>query len=162
MKFHDASPASAIESTIRGHGARVTPARVRVLGLLQSAPGPLSHGDIEKLLNKEERPGMDRVTLYRVLDWLAESGLAHKAADGRGVFCFTLAEPGGAHKQHVHFRCTECGNIICLDMAQPSRPELPAGFRLTSAEMDIRGECADCTQNHSSLDRRDIAAGVVR
>ncbi|MBK8524409.1 MAG: hypothetical protein IPL58_10055 [Betaproteobacteria bacterium] len=39
---------------------------------------------------------LDRVTLYRVLDWLVESGLAVKGADERRVWRFSLAS-GGTH-----------------------------------------------------------------
>jgi len=149
MKHHHESPFSAIESAIRATGARVTYSRIRVLGLLQSAHAPLSHSEIEGQLNKQTSPEIDRVTLYRVLDWLVDVGLAHKAANVRGVFCFTLAQPSIKHKQHAHFRCNDCGKVICLDMAPPPEPKLPNGFRLTSMELDISGECPDCVESHS-------------
>ncbi len=140
------APASfpAIESTIRATGARVTTSRVRVYALLQNAQGPLCHRDIEQRLSGEALPALDRVTLYRVLDWLAQAGLAHKAADTRGVFRFSAATSDGEHLRHMHFRCTACGGVFCLEMSQPSLPELPQGFRLASAEFDIRGVCPDC------------------
>lgn len=137
------SPSEIIDA-IRAAGARVTPARVRVLALLQSTPGSLNHGEIEALLLKEPLPGIDRVTLYRVLDWLAEVGLAHKAADARGVFRFSAAKPDVEHAAHAHFRCTGCGGVFCLDTPPPAPPPLPEGFRLAGMELDIRGECARC------------------
>jgi Fe2+ or Zn2+ uptake regulation protein len=48
----------------------------------------------------------------------------------------------------VHFRCTECGGVQCLDMKLPKPPSLPRGFRLTSMELDIRGECPHCARKH--------------
>jgi Fur family ferric uptake transcriptional regulator len=148
MRLHPNSPFLAIESAIRATGARVTRGRVRVLGLLQSAHGPLSHGDIETLLSRDALPEMDRVTLYRVLDWLSDNGLAHKAADARGVFRFSAAVANGKHGKHVHFRCTECGGVQCLDMKLPKPPSLPKGFRLTGMELDIRGMCPHCVRTH--------------
>ena len=142
------APFPAIESAIRATGARVTPSRVRVYALLQNAQGPLCHRDIERLLSGGALPAMDRVTLYRVLDWLAAAGLAHKAADARGVFRFSAATSDGEHLHHMHFRCTACAGVFCLDMSQPSLPELPLGFRLASAEFDIRGVCPDCAGKH--------------
>lgn len=122
----------------------MTAPRVRVLGLLRNAPSPLSHGEIEFALGQEAFPAIDRVTLYRVLDWLIETGLAHKAADARGVFRFSAADPAGRHEQHLHFRCTGCGGVFCLDLPPPPPPSLPAGFHLSGMDLDIRGECAAC------------------
>jgi Fur family ferric uptake transcriptional regulator len=139
---------SDIASTIRTAGARVTPARVRVLGLLQAAHGPLTHGDIEEALGRDALPAIDRVTLYRVLDWLAAANLAHKATDAHGVFRFSAAAPDVKHGKHVHFRCTDCGGVQCLDMKLPRAPALPRGFRLTGMDLDIRGECAHCAGKH--------------
>ena len=127
----------------------MTPSRVRVLGLLQAANRPLSHGDIEGLLSQEALPVMDGVTLYRVLDWLVDVGLAHKAADARGVFCFTAAQPNVEHTRHMHFRCTGCGGVFCLKAPPPPHPELPRGFRFGGMVLDIRGECPRCAHSHS-------------
>ncbi|RTL48520.1 MAG: transcriptional repressor [Rhodocyclaceae bacterium] len=143
------SPHEDVERVIRATGAKVTSARIRVLRLLQSAPIPLGHGDMEASLSKEGLPGIDRVTLYRVLDWLVESGLAHKAADTSGVFRFSLADRNREHVQHVHFRCTQCGGVFCLDAPPPPPPDLPRGFRFASMELDIRGECPRCVSTRS-------------
>lgn len=149
MKPSIASPIAAIQSAIRAAGSRVTPARVRVLGMLQAAPGPQSHAEIEEGLAAETLPGIDRVTLYRVLDWLCEAGLAHKAADARGVFRFSAAQPNVEHAAHVHFRCTGCGGVFCLKAPPPAPPALPPGFRLDGVALDIRGECPRCVRSHS-------------
>jgi len=125
---------------IRAAGARATPARIRVLELLSSAPVPLSHHDIESALGNAS---LDRVTLYRVLDWLVASGLAVKRADERRVWRFTLAG-GGQHHSHVHFRCDRCGRVYCLDAPAPRPPAMPAGFTLSRLEFDLSGNCADC------------------
>jgi Fur family ferric uptake transcriptional regulator len=138
-----------IEAAIRSAGGRVTTSRVRVLDLLQSSQVPLSHGDVEELLSNDKFPGIDRVTIYRVLDWLADVGLAHKAADGRGVFRFSASNPDGKHAQHIHFRCTGCGGLFCLDSPLPQQPKLPRGFRFGGMALDICGECPRCAHSHS-------------
>lgn len=154
MKKQSGSSLAELKSILRDKGARITSARIRVLGLLQSAHAPLSHGDIEGQLSKDAYPEMDRVTLYRVLDWLTDIGLVHKAADSRGVFCFTAANPNVEHARHMHFRCTDCGSVFCLDMPPPSPPKLPKGFRLAGMELDIRGNCPNCVRKHPRSDRR--------
>jgi Fur family ferric uptake transcriptional regulator len=140
---------AAIQSAIRAAGGRVTPARVRVIDFLKKARQPVSHGEIEEALSLEPLPAIDRVTLYRVLDWLADAGLAHKAADGRGVFRFSVAQPDAQHAKHIHFRCTGCGGVFCLKAPVPKPPHLPRGFRLSGMEFDLRGQCRTCTQKRS-------------
>ncbi|EXI76631.1 MAG TPA: transcriptional repressor [Candidatus Accumulibacter phosphatis] len=125
---------------IRRTGARATPARVRVLRLLRSAPAALSHHEIEQALGDL---ALDRVTLYRVLDWLVESGLAHRNADAQRTFRFSAAG-GNEHATHTHFRCDGCGRVFCLDAAPPAPPSLPEGFSLSRMELDLRGRCAQC------------------
>ncbi len=130
----------SVAEQIRRCGARATPARIRVLQLLRATPGALSHHEIEQALGES---ALDRVTLYRVLDWLVENGLAHKSADAQRVFRFSVAAES-EHAKHVHFRCDSCGRVFCLDQAPPSPPTMPDGFSLSRADFDLRGCCANC------------------
>jgi Fur family transcriptional regulator, ferric uptake regulator len=126
---------------IRRTGARVTPARVRVLQVLRAAPAALTRHEIERALGDRL---LDRITLYRVLEWLVESGLAHRNADAQRVFRFSAAA-AGEHAAHTHFRCEDCGRVFCLDAAAPVAPSLPEGFSVSRIELDLRGRCAECT-----------------
>ena len=133
-----ASPAAA---ALRAIGARVTPARVRVLTLLREAPTPMSHHDVETALGPDAG---DRVTLYRVLDWLAEAGLATRGVDASRVTRYAAARDG-QHQNHLHFHCDGCGQVYCLDTPPPPPPALPEGFQLQRAELDLHGQCQRCT-----------------
>lgn len=132
--------ATAVAAQIRDTGARATPARIRVLQLLRAAPAAMTHHNIEAAL---DGLSLDRVTLYRVLDWLVEAGLAHKSTDARGVFRFSVAA-AGEHQTHMHFRCEFCGRVFCLDAPPPTPPHLPDGFSLSRMDLDLRGCCATC------------------
>lgn len=135
------SPPSNAAARIRALGARATPARIAVLDLLARAERALSHRDIEEVLSS----GFDRVTLYRVLEWIVANGLGHRFADTDRIFRFSLAEPGRlAHQEHAHFRCEACGKIFCLaDIPMPA-PALPAGFSGKAVDYCITGQCAGC------------------
>lgn len=128
---------------LRTLGARLTAPRIQVLRALLAAPAPLSHRELLDRL-REASAEIDRVTVYRVLDWLVDQGLAQKAADARRTFRFSAADPRLAHESHVHFRCTRCGGVFCLKEAPPPRPRLPRGFRLSRVNVDIEGACAGC------------------
>lgn len=130
---------STVRDEIRDHGARVTGARVRLLELLRGADTALSHAEIEE---RARNLVVDRVTIYRVLDWLVERGLAHRIAGPDRVWRFsTGASPTGGH---AHIHCTQCGRTVCMgEIAQPEL-RLPKGFKLESVELKVNGLCASC------------------
>lgn len=132
---------------IHAIGARATPARIAVLRLLETAERALSHREIEEALTT----GFDRVTLYRVLDWLVESGLGHRITDADRVFRFSLAAPDSVkHNEHAHFRCEACGKVFCLADIPVPAPALPNGFSGKAVEYCITGQCARCDEKAPS------------
>jgi Fur family ferric uptake transcriptional regulator len=76
-------------------GGCPTDVRKRMFAILLGAEHALSHTEIEELARA--RGGtLDRVILYRVLEWLVSKGLAHKIAGGDA--------PGSATQLHKHGR----------------------------------------------------------
>lgn len=123
-------------------GAALTPARVRALQLLLAADAAMSHQDLQHAARSGGRP-FDKVTLYRVLDWLVEHGLAHSVTGHDRVRRFS---PLHAHAAHAHFECRGCGRLFCLnDDAPLARPALPPGFEPDRLDVTVHGRCADCT-----------------
>jgi len=124
---------------LRATGARVTGARIAILQLLKDVGRALSHREVEEALAGAQ---IDRVTVYRVLDWLTAEGLAHKIADAERVFRFSAV--GGRDHAHGHFTCRQCHNVFCLPAAAPVQVTLPTGFRADDVELSVTGHCADC------------------
>lgn len=133
---------SSAADSIRALGARVTPMRRRVLELLRSSPEMLTHQEIAGHLGADVP--VDRVTLYRVLDWLVEHELAHRTIDEARVFRYAAAGGASGHGEHPHFRCDTCGGVFCLDTMPLAVPHLPRGFRSSHVEVSIHGECSRC------------------
>jgi Fur family ferric uptake transcriptional regulator len=130
------------EAMLRGTGARVTRPRVEILAVLLGSERALSHNEIDGRVNAAL--GIDRVTVYRVLDWLGEQGLAHKIAGEDRVWRYNAAER--AHSQsHAHFQCERCGTVICLDEpARGFRVRVPRGFVSHQISLTVKGRCATC------------------
>ena len=136
------APRKTAEDLIRSTGERITAARVQILALLLAAPRALTHREIEEGLDASLV--IDRVTVYRVLEWLTEQHLAHKISSDDRVWRFN-AVPAADDRQHAHFQCTACGEVICLeDLAPDIRPRLPAGYAPQSLEVTIKGLCSAC------------------
>lgn len=120
---------------------RVTPARLRVLQVLQGARVALSHAEIET----ELVPRLDRVTLYRTLDSFVSAGLAQKQVDAERITRFSLAD-GADHSAHAHFTCDQCATVYCMPVKPPRRSQLPAGFEVAGAALQFHGHCPACTK----------------
>ena len=128
-------------------GARATPAREHVLEILLAASRALSHQEIEAAARKQGF-NFDRVTLYRVLDWLVTQQLAHKIEGQDRVWRFNAVTVTSTEHGHAHFHCTRCGQVFCLEQLEPSfAVTLPAGFRFEKAELTIQGICPSCATN---------------
>jgi Fur family ferric uptake transcriptional regulator len=125
---------------VEDSGDRVTEPRVRALGVLMAARSALSHHEIEKSL---VRLGpVDRVTLYRVLDWLVEKGLAHRVSGADRAWRYSVATD--VHRNHAHFQCNLCGKLLCLDEVPRQAVHLPTGFRSERIEVTVQGRCPEC------------------
>ncbi|HNC41978.1 MAG TPA: transcriptional repressor, partial [Nitrosomonas sp.] len=60
-------------------GDRATANRVRTLSVLLAAKRALTHREIaDQLLDAKKQ--LDRVTLYRILEWMSKKSLVHKIA----------------------------------------------------------------------------------
>lgn len=130
------------ERMIRDSRARVTRARVAILAALLAAKRALTHHEIEKHLNRAH--GIDRVTVYRVLEWLTRRDLAHKIAGSDCVWRFSAATEEHA-RQHAHFECSRCGSLICLDqLGVKPHIKVPAGFHSQQIELMVKGLCDAC------------------
>ena len=137
----ESDPRRLIEAT----GARATTSRLLVLGALLKAQEPLSHQDV---LRGIDGP-VDRVTVYRVLEWLAEAGIAHKITADDRTFRFAVASQPHCH---AHFHCDRCHRVFCLAEASLAAvPKVPEGFRFQSVEVSVRGLCATCAAQVSAI-----------
>jgi Fur family ferric uptake transcriptional regulator len=132
------------ESLVQRTGARVTRQRVAVLAVLLAAPRALTHHEVEKRAHRGL--GMDRVTVYRVLEWLTARNLAHRIAGDDRVWRFNAAEDEaeGGHA-HAHFKCNGCGEVTCLDGVRAARSiRLPSGYHPQEVDLTVKGLCVEC------------------
>ena len=128
---------------IQKMGARATTARVSVLNVLLSANYALTHGEIEQALGVKDGE-IEKVTLYRVLDWLVNQELAHKIVGADRVWRFNAQRH--PVPRHAHFNCNDCGKVFCLENLNPVfAVTLPRGFRLDRADVSLQGLCPGCS-----------------
>ena len=125
---------------IQARGASATAARVRVLRELLAANTAVSHQTLMQDAAAEAQP-FDKVTLYRVLDWLVAQGLAHSVTGQDRVRRYGVAP---VHHGHAHFECDACGRLFCLEDRPRAQAQVPAGFEARHVDVTVHGRCADC------------------
>jgi len=130
-----------VKSVLSERGVAATAKRELVVRVLEAASGPLTPQE----LLEQVGDGMNRVTLYRILDLLVECGVATRHNAGERAFRYCLRRgPSG----HAHFTCVRCGRTQCLDSRnlQASLGEfvkhLP--MRVETAEVRFGGVCEAC------------------
>lgn len=130
------------EDMIRQNGGRATAGRIGILAILLAEKQAITHRDIEQRLPKTL--SMDRVTLYRALEWLTARNLIHKVSSDDRVWRYHANREVQSHR-HAHFKCTCCAQVICLDDLTLERNwHLPAGYRFQEIELTVKGLCANC------------------
>ena len=144
-KSQPISRAKEADALIRQSGSRLTSSRSAVLSLLLAADHAMTHQEITDAL--ADALPVDRVTIYRVLEWLVEQGLAHRIAQDDRVWRFSVSKHSHAKSdhQHAHFSCKQCGQTFCLDdVPAKVAVKLPAGYQSEEVELTIRGVCEHC------------------
>ena len=131
------------ETLLKGFKLRSTPNRQEILHLFLKKNHALSHGDIEKEIDNS----LDRVTVYRTLKTILDKGLIHKVLDDEGSLKYALCNEACTkaehHHDHVHFKCTKCGQTHCLNVDVPT-VRLPKGYKADVVNLLIQGICERC------------------
>jgi Fur family transcriptional regulator, ferric uptake regulator len=134
----------AIAQMLTRHKLRQTPVRRAVLQVLSGSPFALSGHEVEQQLCE----AVDRITLYRTLRTFEESGLIHRVIDTSDTVRYAACAVGctaQAHfDDHVHFKCTSCQRMYCLNHVAIPAVTLPPGFLAHTRNYLLAGVCQQC------------------
>lgn len=144
------------EKLIIDAGLRPTKARIAVLATISHATAALSHAEILNLLEGSKE--FDRVTIYRVLDWLHEHQLVHKILTDNRSYKFqsntqrnSQYKPSSVKKlfdnghAHAHLQCERCGSVVCIHEFEATIPnQLMKQYQVSSIEVNLKGVCSNC------------------
>lgn len=133
------------ETILADHKLRVTQSRIAVMEVFIKTQHALSQPDLEKSLDQT----CDRVTIYRTLDAFLKKGILHKVPDMDGTQKYALCDSCSDHQhhdEHMHFKCTECGNTECLNEVPMPAVQLPVGYKVEDWNLLLLGKCNNCNQ----------------
>lgn len=132
-----------IKTLLREAGLRSTPARIAAYRFLRNANSPVSHAEVAAEL---VQTGLDKATVFRNLNDLADAGLARRTELGDHVWRFELVGEDHGSDPHPHFVCIDCGTVSCVDQAElrkvADRKQIASLGRVT--EILLRGHCTQC------------------
>ena len=133
------------EELLEKHHLKKTGPRLKVLSMLSHSDVATSQPDLESVMND-----IDRVTLYRILSAFEEKGIIHKVFDLNGTANYAMCSSGCAEHQHndehLHFNCTQCKSVYCLDELALPEVKLPKGFKPESFTLYAAGLCPKCSK----------------
>lgn len=149
------------EAMCAEHGARLTPQRREILGLILQAKSPVGAYDLlEQIKSPERKPAPP--TVYRALDFLLEQGLIHRIERlSAFVPCSHLLHAHHAHDcthNHQHDdMCLHTAQFLicraCHAVTEITTPSIldavrsacaDEGFSVQSASIEIEGLCNAC------------------
>lgn len=131
-----------LKNTLRDRGLRATPKRLEMLTLIANYGSAIPYATIQKNFKN-----YDRVTLYRTIKTLVDSGIIHKASvnsdDIYYAMCKHHCSQSGHHHRHVHFKCTSCLKVSCLDVVAPVKIDIPKVV-IQQVDIEVSGLCEKC------------------
>lgn len=140
-------------------GLRPTKARTAVLNTLINSHTALSQPEILSALQGVKE--IDRVTVYRVLDWLQENVLIHKISTDDRAWKYQLNSPKRQFKAasslstrminnhgHAHLLCQTCGTVLCIHELSAHIPQaILETYQVSNIDISLKGLCPQCQQS---------------
>ncbi len=120
-------------------GARLTPLRRQVLSLLLAASGPVKAYDLLKQIgqNGDAKPP----TVYRALDFLMETGLAHKV---EALNAYVACSHAGVGHVAALYICNDCGRVDERIGHLDDADKGPEDFVVRRSVIEHYGSCGHC------------------
>lgn len=126
------------------HNLRNTPVRTGIITALKDSGHAMSQPELEETFGYN----VDRITVYRVLKIFEEKGIVHKVYDPAGTAKFALCSAGCKehehHDEHLHFNCTVCHQLFCLNEISIPELNVPVGFHIDQLTISAQGICRNC------------------
>jgi Fur family ferric uptake transcriptional regulator len=136
----------SFDQLLEKNNLKKTQPRLSVLKVLASRKTATSQPDLEAILGKE----IDRVTLYRVLKTFEEKGIIHKILDLNGTANYAACKDSCSEHdhqdEHVHFNCTVCYQLYCMENFSLPKLSMPRGFTTSSVNLLVYGVCDSCNE----------------
>ncbi len=138
-----------VKRLFKPYGLKLTLPRLKVLEIFLSNDRALTLAELLRLTEQV----FDRVTVYRTLrsGHLKIWGLSIGSSGATSSVNYALSITSKAgkknpHPQHLHFSCTRCHSVYCLDDQLVPSITLPDNYEVNSLNMIVVGICQACNE----------------
>jgi Fe2+ or Zn2+ uptake regulation protein len=135
---------TALATALRQRGQRATPQRLAIARVLTDLDRHVTAEHVHAEVSSR-MPGVSLPTVYATLDLLEELGLARRVATEGGAVVYDPRTD-----DHHHLVCRRCGTIADVETDVGTAGILDAaraaGFTPLTAQVVVRGLCAQCAQ----------------
>ncbi len=132
-------------------GARLTVKREQILRVLINQKKPLSAYEIMDFYNQNSDSSMPPMSVYRILEFLAQHQLVHRlASQNKFVACSHIDQQ--CHHQVSQFLiCQDCQSVEEITIPQPLIDEIgqraqEVGYHLLGPQLELSCLCERCKQ----------------
>ena len=131
-----------MNTLLDNHKIVVTPFREEVLEIFNKYGNAIPLSVVEKELKK-----YNRITLYRTIKLFLKKGIIHEITisgeDSNYAICLDKCDNDSHNHQHIHFKCTSCGIISCVNTDKFPQINLP-NYKIDQIEIQATGLCNLC------------------
>ncbi|MDD3189981.1 MAG: transcriptional repressor [Fermentimonas sp.] len=136
------------EEILRKQDLRSTACRKFIINGLLKSDRAMSENELKGNFHEL----FDRVTFYRSLITLEDSGIIHKIVLNDNSVKYALnSHHHNENNLHSHFHCEECDEVLCLEGKTRFEAELPDDYVTHGVFVVIEGICADCINHTQSI-----------
>jgi Fe2+ or Zn2+ uptake regulation protein len=136
--------ANRIAGILRQEGYRLTPQRHAILKAIAGSHDHLTPAEIYER-TRLEYPAIGLVTVYRVINLLAELKLICRLNVGGDSQSYLMRRPTG---HHHHLVCSQCGRAVDFDdcnlKSLEQRLSRETGFTIEGHLLEVHGLCPEC------------------
>jgi Fur family zinc uptake transcriptional regulator len=130
-------------------GVKLTAKREQVLTTIISAKEALSPYELAELYRDEFGQAIPAMSVYRILDFLAELSLVHKLNSANKYIACSHISCSHSHQMPQFLICENCHKVKEIGLKQQLIDELASsvqqtGFKLTTSQLELSGLCEDC------------------
>ena len=130
------------KNLLQSRDLKATSKRIEILEMIAKYGSAMPYSELQKSLEN-----FDRVTLYRNINTLMDSGIIHKAST-RGqetyyAICSHQCTSKYHNHQHIHFKCMNCMEVSCLQIDSQVSIQIP-NVQIQNIEIEASGICENC------------------
>jgi Fur family zinc uptake transcriptional regulator len=132
-------------------GIKLTPKRANIFALLLASQTPLSAYEIADQYKSEFDQSIPPMSVYRMLDFLADNNLVHKLTSENKFVSCEHSSCSHAHQVPQFLICEKCHHVREVGIQKEVFETLKAsveraGYSLKQSQLELKCLCAECAK----------------